>query len=450
MEVIFFTNFSKRKNSTKRPNDAEGVVREVRLKGQCDLSNPMFFLKDVSSYTYCKAWGNYYFIHRIGHDIDGAEYVYCNIDVLASWKNQIFATTAFVEYSTSNYNKQLKDPRCKPYLSKTFDERENQSELFLTRNHENECVILTCMGMIGLQSWILDERSLQTLMAEVSIAGREEGEALQMQFGDALGSIISAQRIPIEPSMIPSTGPELIYLGFYNTGYEATYLYGEYTMERGDVEIPWQYDDFRNGAPYTELYLELPYVGVVPLDSSDFIGERGVIIQTCVNVRNGHIDYRICSGSVNHVVANFSGTCGGTIEVAASQIANPRRVVDGVLSVSKNAISPSSAGVVAGMVKDIADIAMDLQQDSISIIGSYSGGYGETLNTKYRCITICHNTNEEPSNLASLYGRPCMKVLQIGSLTGYVKTSGFSIDIDALDVVRDMINSAMDSGVYLE
>ena len=450
MEVLFFTEFSKRKNSTKVPDDSTGIAKEVYLKGTTDKINPTFFLKGTEDYVYCKAWGWYYFVHRIGYDIDGAQMVYCNIDVLATFKADILNTSAFVRYSTSNFNKYIKDGRCAMYLSKTYAARENQSDLFLTRNHNNEVVIFTCMGMIGMQSWVIDEQSLQVLMAEVTIAGNEAGEALQMQFGDALGAVVSAQRIPIEPSMIPSTGPDMIYLGDYNTGFESTYLYGEYTMERGDVDIPWQFDDFRNGAPFTELYLELPYVGVVALDPNDFIGETGVIIQTCVNVRNGHIDYRICSGSVNNVVANFSATCGGTIEIAASQISNPRAVVDTMMTMAKNAIAPQSLSGLAGNIKGVADIAMDLQQHDISIIGSYSGGYGETLNTKYRCITLCHNVNEEPSSFATLYGRPCMKVLPINQLAGYVETSGFAINISTIDVIKDMINSLMDSGVYLE
>lgn len=450
MEVLFFTEFSKRKNSTKQPDDTKGVVKNVVLKAQTDKTNPTFMLHGTDNYVYCKAWGMYYFVHRIGYDIDGAQIVYCNIDVLATWKADILRTSAFIRYSTSNYDVMLKDPRIHIKSGKHYSYRTNSSDLFLDRNHNNEVCILTAQGYLGLQSFVLDEQSVQQLMAEVTLAGNEVGEALQMQFGSALGAIVSCFRLPIEPSQIPSTGPGEIVLGDYGTGFEAAYLYGGYTTERGDVEIPWQYSDFRNLAPYTELYLELPYVGVVPLDPLDFVGESGVIIQTSVNVRNGHIDYRVCSGSVNNVVANFSATCGGDLAIAASQISNPRGVVDNVMQMAKNSIASPTVARLAGNIKTVTDIAMDLQTHDISVIGSYSGGYCEVLNTSYRCIVLTHPTNEEPSNMATLYGRPLMKVESLQNKTGYTETEGFKIDISSLDVFKDMINSLMDSGVYLE
>lgn len=449
MQVELYKGFIKRKNSTKQPTGLTPVVKDVKLKGECSVLNPSFFLADADSYTYLKAWGNYYFIDRVAYDINGAQYINCSIDVLASYKSPIQATSAFVRYSSSNYDAMIKDPRIHIKSGKTFSEEENSSDLFLARNHNNEVCIFTAQGYLGLQSFVLDEQSVQTLMAEVTLAGNEWGEALQLQFGDALGAIVGCFRLPIEPSMIPSTGPGEIVLGDYGTGYEAAYLYGGYTMERGDVDIPWQYSDFRNMSPFTELYLELPYVGVVPLDPLDFIGEQGVIIQTCVNVRNGHIDYRICSGSVDNVVANFSATCGGDIPISLTQISNPRGILDNVMQTAKNSITPSIPGL-AGNIKSVTDIAMDLQTHDVSVIGSYSGGYCETLNTAYRCIVVTHPTNEDPANLATLYGRPLMKTISLANLTGYVETEGFSIAVEAIAEVRDLINSAMDRGVYIE
>lgn len=449
MQVELYKGFIKRKNSTKQPTGLTPVVKDVNLKGECSVLNPSFFLADADSYTYLKAWGNYYFIDRVAYDINGAQYINCSIDVLASYKAAIQGTSAFVRYASTNYDVNIKDPRIQLKSGKTFNYRANSSDLFLSRNHTNEVCILTAQGVTGLRSYVLDEQAVEQLMLEVTLAGREVGTDLQLQFGDALGAIVSCFRLPIEPSMIPSTGPDEIYLGDYNTSYEAAYLYGAYIMERGDVDIPWQYNDFRNLAPFTELYLELPYVGVVSLDPFDFIGEQGVIIQTCVNVRNGHVDYRICSGSVNHVVANFSATCGGDIPIAATQISNPRGVVDNVLQLGKNSLTPTVTGL-AGNIKSITDIAMDLQQSDVTIIGSYSGGYCETLNTDYRCIVVTHPTNDDPANFATLYGRPVMKTMSLASLTGYVETEGFSIAVEAIAEVRDLINSAMDRGVYIE
>ena len=144
MEVLFFTEFSKRKNSTKQPDDTKGIVKSVALKGQTDKTNPTFMLHGTEDYVYCKAWGMYYFVHRIGYDIDGAQIVYCNIDVLATWKAAILNTSAFVLLSTSNYSPLLTDTRV-PMLADTEVEHElRQSELFYASSSEH--YLLTCMN----------------------------------------------------------------------------------------------------------------------------------------------------------------------------------------------------------------------------------------------------------------------------------------------------------------
>ena len=55
MEVIFYTEFSKRHNSTKNPESSGaisvGVTKEVNLKDNCDLISPSFFVADVNKYV---------------------------------------------------------------------------------------------------------------------------------------------------------------------------------------------------------------------------------------------------------------------------------------------------------------------------------------------------------------------------------------------------------------
>ena len=89
-------------------------------------------------------------------------------------------------------------------------------------------------------------------------------------------------------------------------------------------------------------------------------------------------------------------------------------------------------------------------EKDFTIVGSYGGGWSEVLLSNYELVTFVKESQTDPSTLTELYGRPCMKVRQIQGLTGYVQTIGFAIDIPAVSEIRDLINSAMDKGVYIE
>ena len=251
MEVLFFRNFSKRSNSTKQPNDEDGELREVRLKGQCDVRSPMFFLTGCDDYVYCKAWNNYYFIHRVGYDIDGAQYVYCNIDYLATWKAQILATNAFVLYSSSEYNRWIKDDRC-PIIIKGSEYVFSQSSITyggdtLFFASEDETVLLTTISeAFGIWTWVLSESDLENLMTDI-FSNQTILDALLDQFGDINNAIVSVIRLPIRPSHISDTHDSAICIGSESnvTQTEYAWLGKKHIQARGSIGIPATYTDFR-------------------------------------------------------------------------------------------------------------------------------------------------------------------------------------------------------------
>ena len=470
MEVIFFTGFSKRKNSTKRPNDADGIVRTVTLKGQCDLMNPMFFLKDVRPYTYCKAWGNYYYIHRIGHDIDGAEYVYCNIDVLASWKNQILNTSAYVVYSSSDYSTLLKDDRV-PILADMSSTTNEDESVYFTPT-DNPFIIFTCIGEdVGLQHWVIDRKDFMKLMACLLPDSLSEiWDDLALQFGDAMGSIVSAISLGINGDELPvhfpdeEDPPKYLKLGNYQPIIEGdepgTTLYFGYVTrthisERKTLDIPWHYTDYRKLEPFQKLLLTLPFVGEVQLAISDFLTSDKVYIRMDADIVTGSIAYTI-ENEENRVVSVYNAKMGRNIAIASNQIQNALGTLAGFgaaatigLGMEVGAVPISSKGISA-TVAAAGKGFLNAHQHTNSIVGGYEGNWGEFAISKYKVTVQWYPTIIEPSELLEKYGRPCSRIRKIEGLTGYVETSGFSIEVDALDSVRDMINSAMDAGVYLE
>lgn len=469
MEITLYSDFAKRHNSTKQVNTS-GVIKNVVLKEKCSVVHPSFFISDVTGYTYLKAWNIYYFIDRILYDINGAQYIECTVDVLGTWKQQILATTAYVEYSTSNYSSQIIDDRVSQLVTK--DSTIEVEETMFVGNHTAGCIcIMAANNQQGSKAWILSNDDFELLVAKLINAGSSVWQSLLELFGDAVGSIIGARYIPIPYSYFYNkyfyNYRDSIILGDYPTGVGGVFFDG-YANEHIELNIPRRYTDFRQCSQFTSYRLCLPFIGQIEILSENLIGYNRITTNCACNCATGSIAYGVwASGDVGvpvKLLGTYSGEFGRQIPITTDQI-NAVGVIGGstaatgglITGVTKNIAEPLALGgygggalAVGAILAGIATATIAANKQDFAIIGGYGGGFAETIFNAIYLQEVTNDTRTEPSELATLYGRPCMKVLQLSTLTGYVKTVGFSIDINILGEFRELINNAMDSGVYLE
>lgn len=140
--IKVWTNFQKRKNSTKQPTGGTDV--QCVLKEDTSIENPVFIVNTpMPGYTYVQAFTDYFFVSDIVNlDAHRAE-VHCTLDVLATYKNTIMNYTAFVERSESNYDEFLIDPLLsirQKYASDTVTAT-SLADLF----DRDGCFVVTCM-----------------------------------------------------------------------------------------------------------------------------------------------------------------------------------------------------------------------------------------------------------------------------------------------------------------
>lgn len=150
MEITLY-NFTKRRNSTKRPS--KGILVNVNLKEGCSHYNPSFILTtNPTNYSYL-SWGTwYYYISDIVNTRNGVWTISCEIDVLATWKDDIKSTSAYVLYSSSNYNTDLIDSR----LSSAKNAIINTSSANLSLSlHHNLDISFLMLVLIQILMWLL-------------------------------------------------------------------------------------------------------------------------------------------------------------------------------------------------------------------------------------------------------------------------------------------------------
>lgn len=443
MEILLF-NFSKRKNSTKQPNDSDGVAKQVNLKGECSMLNPSFFIADITGYTYIKAWNNYYFIDRVAYDINGAQYINASIDVLATWKAAILATRAFVVYSSSDYSSLLKDDRVAMLTDVDVIVEDSVESMFTTR----PSYILSVVGEDGINCLIPnDPNVIPATLYQKQVS--DLVSALCIQWSDAQSCMLELKEIPLPVGADYSLNPA--HIGKIDIGSRnamSQYFNSNLAEDFESIAIPVTYSDFRLFS-FVSAHLYLPFIGVVEIDLEAFYPKptsSGLIkIHTVANPLTGSVVYTLKNG-LDEMIHMFSGSFGRTLPINASKPSDIVGAVTHIISAASQVAPHTAEKVTSKVVQSMTDTV----KFRGSVIGSFSGSFAEFAGTNFILGIEKHNSRIEPSNLTDVIGRPCSKVVQIGTLTGYVETSQFSIDISAISEVKDMINQAMDKGVYLD
>lgn len=479
---LYCYDFSKRVKSTLRP-DNETVYGEydIVFKKSTNIMKPDFIINTGGIYptaTYCKLVipitesvdkTFYYFIDSVSALTNTDFVLHCSLDSLATTKESILASEAFVIYSSSNFNRWIKDERI-PIVIKDSEIIGTHSAIISTADNEpvfetsstNETVILTAISAdMGLMHYVINEEILQDIASSLCHADISQFiDDLVQQFGDAVGSIVQIRRIPVNPNVLATVSLGTIYLGAYevpsiSTGnpIPATYLASTMVAAHGSIGVPLTYTDFRYTEPYCTARISLPFIGTVDISISDF-PDGQIYWKMLLDVVSGTVVFTLFN-SDNDVkpVTSLSGECGMLIPIASAQIANTGSIVTSAASGVAGLVGGSASGNPAAILGGIMGITQAFTatlQKTTSVIGAYSGNRAEFFNTMVRLVVEKYATALEPADLLNIEGRPCCKVLSLAALTGYCRTKDFQLTGSWLKDIKDEVNALLDSGIYIE
>lgn len=470
---VTLLNFSKRENSTKQPTSSDiaagKTFNNLTFKDIVNVDNPILRLAGAKTndytytYAYIHEWNRYYHIKTANlrhEDIYEAD---LELDDLATFKDQILATKAFILYSTSNWNRWIKDDRFPivarpPVVARATSSPLVDGQPVFSDDQISPVMILTTVSQeTGLTYWKMEKASIDHLLDSLSRAGDSVWGSLQMQFGDAMGSIVSCVKIPVNPLVLDIGSPTDMYLGGYHVQdgdesyIEASPLNTKFVLFRGRCGIPTGYLDFRVFEPYTRLRIRLPFLGIVDLAHQDYSGS--VYYEGLLNLLNGKLVWTLYNDEGYHYpVSTYSCQCGEYIPLAAMQIQNASSLIESLAGagLTIGGVISGNPAALGGGVLAAAQGFYHLNDKSTNVVGSYSGTITEIISKEVQIISERMITNTEPSNIEDIEGRPVCLCDYLTGYTGYVKTQGFSIDIDAnLNVIKS-INAKMDAGVYIE
>lgn len=458
MEITLYSDFSKRNNSTKNPDTpgaiSVSVTLNVALKEQCSKIKPSFFITDITDFVYCKAWDWYYYITNIAYDINGAQYIECELDVLGTWRDAIMSTRAFIRYSTKDFSTRIPDTRISTLTGVTIESFNNLfGEIY--SNQDMYQYYLSVLGENGVDDWLLTTNELRSIINGLIENGSDVFGSLTTQFTDAISCLIKCRIIPLSENAFSGTREgEHVMLGKYDTGVTGFHMsrtWG-YGQDFVTVEHP---SDFRIMEPYTYCKVTLPFAGTFDFSLDELYDTNKLYFSYAYNASTGKISYRLyrdnplAAESNANVLGQYNGEFGIDVPIGAQEMSNPIGTLSGVASLASMVLAPNPV-TASATIASSRQAYMGMQKTT-SMIGGYGGNGGWNLDRRLRVEVFSKELSANPDSMTELYGRPLDAVRDLSGLVGgYVQTEGFHIDISAPKTIRDMIDQAMDSGVYLE
>lgn len=448
MDAIFYT-FTKRVNSLAVPTTA-GERMEVMLKSNVNMDSPTLIIyRDSFPFNYFKFDGKYFWVTNIisvGNDIWQVE---SDIDYLASYRAEILNTTAFVSYDTT-VNKVLPDRRIPAKVTPSV--RASYGSLS-DKLSEIGTYVLSVVGESGsVASYALSLSYLNRILDSVNEwvdelyhdINSEDGIVdVLKRTGKQLVSVGNAGECIRSCIWIPWRVDTVldgrITLGRYDTGIGGNKIDTPIFISSGAVTIPWQFSDWRNSEPYTQVYVYIPFVGLINIPASNVMGIGAIDFYVSVDALSGHMSVKLQVG--NEVLGTYGGNTAVSVPIGVSNV-SPMSVVNGVTG----AVASVATGNIAGTLLAGAQMLTP----NMTTVGGLGGGSAIGLGTDVACITVCHDTISSPDSYNTIMGTPAMLIKQLKNLTGYVQTNMFSVSLNAERSIIERINTAMDGGVYIE
>ena len=494
MPSVSFGNLSKRRNSTLRPSGLSDT-RKVKLKEATSIDNPTFIIQGNDfDYNYAKWDNRYYFVDNVVSRHDSLTEITCVLDVLATYKDEILASTQYVTYSNVSGGQFLVDTRI-PVLTETHTSKSlvvnpklsKSGTYILSVVGKNGCVLykVTVQNIIDLLDKINDwsddlfddvkagnypwnngqqatvynfdtpENAIKSL-GDMTIFTGLIGNA----YADAPNCIRSCIWVPFKSDTFPTIASQEIYLGQFPTGVTAESIAMAPVEDEFTFDLQWHYNDWRR-ASCEDWYLYLPLVGLTNLNSDNLTGNSSVTIKYSISAPDGAIAYEVISG--NQIIGSYGAACAAQIPLGISQQSSLGERVNSLLSgVEKMAsmavhstVSPLSMGAVPASVYLEAGIAAyDTTNVSFtrhnSCIGGIGGGVGAGLDLYATIYDVWRETVIEPAQMAATMGVPTMKPLRLSSCHGYCQCANAHVAAPAQASELAAIDMYLNSGFYIE
>ena len=453
MDIIVYSGFSKKTNSTKQPSG--GTTKSVVLKNPTSVIRPTFVITGFdTSWNYIQ-WGNrYYFVDDIVILTDTQAAYTCSLDVLATYKTQIGSSSEYVVRADSAYNPLIIDT-IYPTLANTSVENVAFENIHSEICNGGSFVIAISNGdstaSAGVTYYWLTMfemgQLLNYMFAGTWLNAGDISVELQKELINPMQYIDSVTWYPFEVNnaLVPFT-PDYMKFGYWDSGIIGNRLSASDTTAAfsQSITIPSHPQasrgNYLNGNPYTRMSLDCYSFGVIPIDTSIFAALNTLTIGIGVDLMSGIARLGIRAGSSDpKLIYKTYGEFGVPMKI--SQVS--QKLIGAAASVVTGAFAAGFGnilGYASGIISGLENLMPSIQSSGTN------GTKSAFTNPPMLIITRQTLAPEDKSQL----GRPLCDRVQINTLSGYVKCENVDIDSVGTKEEKNAIVSLMESGFFYE
>lgn len=468
MEVRFFT-LTKNTNSTKQPDLTGGTAYTCILKAASGVESPIIRL-DIGqtgnpaayNYAYIKEYGRYYFVHNWTWSGRLWEAV-LNVDVLATYKSQILASSQYVLRSASVKNVRVPDTIYPMEANAQIESTSWDSPFASSAAAGEGTYILSMFGKFGsLINYALDYTTFRQLGVKlfdnaIYTAGSTSeyleklGTEIWQSTFNPMQYITNCVWLPFDVS---TSGTFELAAGWYDLGISGGYVSpgSSHKFIIGTADLPRhpQYAatgyTWLNADPYTQYYLVCQPFGVVPIAGDRIIDATAISAEVDVDEITGKACLQIKDGGGN-IITQTGAQLGVPVSIAQSTVdfsgivSNLSTAVGGAVSAAGGNIITGTADVIGGAVGSFISAV----SPNLSISGTQ--GAALKLGDSWTLYAVTHRLG---TRAPERYGEPFAGYTALSGLSGYTQCANAAIDLPGTDTEIDVVTSYLNGGFYIE
>lgn len=458
MNVTFYSNFTKRKNSTLRPSGA-GTVHTVRLKEHCALLQPVFIFEGQHfAYNYCIWNGRYYFVTDAVPVANNLYEVSCTVDVLATYRPEIAAYNAFVERAASSYDTLVTDA--------LITQSNNIISMLTTQVNmptaPGDIYVVPVYGRGGVLQYVFpnitDASVFFNTGQNFTINGDSVSEADWIRAISNSGWVFAGSDVTsymgdmvyipyLPPVQTPYVSTNVVKFGWY----ELQSITALNVLDPAHTKVKLTqaltdpgnvYSDFRAYDPrYSQYKIYLPGCGIYDVNAAD-AGKKDIKIDIMLDFLTMSVTYRLYHDNGTQI-AMFEGKFSTGVPAMGAKMD-----VYGILqdtNAAANSMMSENFGGAAGSLVSVANKVFEPQ------VNARSAGNGNAATIKNFPHILYSVKNYASRDIPTAHaGRPLYSNVQLGTLSGFVKCGNAAVPIAGFDSEKEELNNYLNTGFYFE
>lgn len=265
-------------------------------------------------------------------------------------------------------------------------------------------------------------------------------------FSEPMQAIIGLHKI----FATPATGAEQnIKVGYLDSGVSSKIVTSEYTtIDCGSVNLYEYFGNVFDYAPYTQIRLYLPFIGIVNLDTADAM--RGTVsVVYHVDVLNGAClaEVRITRDGAGGTLYQYAGNAAVTMPVSSGSYIG---VIANVVGVASSVVGGFASGGIPGAIAGGVTSALTRRGGTeVQHSGNFSGSAG-AMGAKIPYLIIERPQTMLAAGYSDYIGKPANTTVTLNACSGYIKVTEVHLEnIPATENELNDIERMLKTGVII-